>query len=221
MVSTGDGKVLGRPRDPKIDDAVLETAAEILDAEGYAGFSIQAVIDRAGVTRPAIYRRWPTRQDLVIAALERKLDTPVAVDSGCTRCDLIGAVRLFTTAFRRSLPPRTLAPLIADCAEEPRLYTHAMNALVRPLRDATREILFRAAARDDLRTDTNGELILDLLSSIVYYRGLFGHARVDTRSVEEMVDTLLQGIARDYDELLEASLRHGHGDHWTTVDDLS
>ena len=55
----------GRPRDQRIDDAVLAATAELLQEVGYAGLSIAAVAARAGTHKPAIYRRWPTKAQLV------------------------------------------------------------------------------------------------------------------------------------------------------------
>jgi AcrR family transcriptional regulator len=59
----------GRPRDPAIDTAVLDTARRHLAVHGLAGLSIAAVADEAGTTRPAVYRRWPTKLALAVAAV--------------------------------------------------------------------------------------------------------------------------------------------------------
>ena len=62
----------GRPRQESYDQAILDAALEILNAKGYAGLSIDGVAARAGVGRPTIYRRWPSKPALVIAALAVK-----------------------------------------------------------------------------------------------------------------------------------------------------
>ena len=201
----------GRPRDPAIDDAILTAAAELLREDGYGMFSVGAVAQRAGTTKPAVYRRWPVLQELAIAALAAQLDVHPETDSGCTRCDLVGAIEVFTHAFRRSLPPRVLAALIADCASDPQRHRRALDTLFEPLCVATRDVLERAAARGDLRPGTDPELVLDLLASMVHYRALYGHAPVTPALLEDLVDTLLRGIARDYDDLLATSLDRSHG----------
>ncbi len=58
----------GRPRDPELDQVILDATIELLCQEGFAGTSVEAVAERAGVSKATIYRRWPTREDLLLAA---------------------------------------------------------------------------------------------------------------------------------------------------------
>ena len=64
----------GRPRDPAVDTAILEVAARLLAEQGYARMSIALVADAAGVSRPAIYRRFKSKADLAMAALAARID---------------------------------------------------------------------------------------------------------------------------------------------------
>ena len=59
----------GRPRSAAIDEAVLAAARRQLSAHGYAALSLAAVAEEAGTTRPAIYRRWPTKAALAESAM--------------------------------------------------------------------------------------------------------------------------------------------------------
>ena len=61
----------GRPRDPEADRAILEATIEILGEEGYEGLSIEGVAARAGVGKTTIYRRWTSKAELVVAAIQR------------------------------------------------------------------------------------------------------------------------------------------------------
>jgi AcrR family transcriptional regulator len=197
---------LGRPRNVQIDDAVLKATVAVLDDTGYGGLTVEEVARRAGTTKPAIYRRWPNRQRLVLAALGERLGEAQAPDTGCTLCDLDECLRVFVAAFRR-MPPGVLGPLFADCAGDRELRAAFMSTLFDPPRAAVRETLERAHERGDLRDDVDVELILDLLGSLVHYRALFGHAPTSNAEIERAVETLLQGIAVDYPKLLEHSRR--------------
>ena len=194
----------GRPRDPGIDAAVLSAALTVLDDAGYGRLTLEEVARRAGTTKPAIYRRWPTRQQLVLAALGQRLGEVRAPDTGCTLCDLDESLKLFVAAFRR-MPPDVIGPLFADCAGDRGLRAAFMSTLFDPPRAAVKETLERAYARGDLRDDVDLDLILDLLGSLVHYRALFGHARTTNAEIERAVEALLQGIATDYPRLLEHS----------------
>src|SRR2546423_13164192 len=61
--------VAGRPRDPRVDESVRRAALELLVEQGYQATSIQAVARRAGVSAPAIYRRWSSKAELVEAVV--------------------------------------------------------------------------------------------------------------------------------------------------------
>jgi AcrR family transcriptional regulator len=197
---------VGRPRDQKIDAAVLDATVTVLKRSGYGGLTLEEVARHAGTTKPAIYRRWPNRQRLVLAALGRRLGDAHPPDTGCTLCDLDECLKLFVAAFRR-MPPGVLGPLYADCAGDRDLRAAFMTALFDPPRAAVRETLERAQARSDLRDDADLDIVLDLLGSFIHYRALFGHARTSNAEIERAVETLLQGVAADFPELLEHSRR--------------
>src|SRR6516165_9256026 len=59
----------GRPRDPRIDSAVLRATVELLAETGYSGLLVSAIAERAGTSKPAIYRRWPSKAHLVHEAV--------------------------------------------------------------------------------------------------------------------------------------------------------
>jgi AcrR family transcriptional regulator len=197
---------VGRPRDPQIDSAVLDATVAVLDESGYGRLTLEEVARHAGTTKPAIYRRWPNRQRLVLDALGRRLGDARAPDTGCTLCDLDECLKVFVAAFRR-MPPGVLGPLFADCAADRELRMAFMTTLFDPPRAAVRETLERAHARRDLREDVDLDLILDLIGSLVHYRALFGHATTSNVQIEGAVEALLQGIATDYPALLEHSRR--------------
>ena len=196
----------GRPRDPQIDAAILGATLAALAEVGYAGLTLEDVARRAGTTKPALYRRWSSRQRLVLAALARRLGEVRVPDTGCTLCDLDECLKLFVAAFRR-LSPKVLGALFADCSADENLRAAFMAALFDPPRGAVKETLERAYQRGDLRDDVDRELILDLLGSLVHYRVLFGHAPTSDREIERVVESLLRGIATDYPALLEHSRR--------------
>jgi AcrR family transcriptional regulator len=199
----------GRPRDRQIDVAVRHATLAVLDDVGYAGLTVEEVARRAGATKPAIYRRWSSRQRLVLAALSERLgEAGPPPDTGCTLCDLDESLKVFVAAFER-LPPDVLGPLLADSAGDLDLRAALMETLFEPPRAAVRETLERAHARGDLRAEVDIELVLDLLGSLIHYRALFGHARTSDAEIERVVEALLQGIADDYPALLEHSRRTG------------
>jgi AcrR family transcriptional regulator len=197
---------VARPRNRQIDVAVLDATHGVLKRSGYGGLTLEEVARSAGTTKPAIYRRWPNRQRLVLAALGERLGEARAPDTGCTLCDLDECLKLFVAAFRR-IPPGVIGPLFADCAGDRELRNVFMTTLFDPPRATVKETLDRAYGRGDLRDDVDLDLVLDLIGSFVHYRALFGHAPTSDVEIERAVEALLQGIATDYPKLLEHSRR--------------
>jgi AcrR family transcriptional regulator len=95
-----------RRRGQALDDAILEAAWQQLEASGYAGFTIEAVAERAGTSRPVIYRRWSDRDDLVGAAIAHELNrTRIAIpDTGSMRADVLELMRRANESRGRLIP---------------------------------------------------------------------------------------------------------------------
>lgn len=196
----------GRPRDHDIDRAVLAATLSVLDEAGYPRLTIEEVARRAGTTKPAVYRRWPARPRLALAALATRLAEIDAPDTGCTLCDLNEALVVFVDAFRR-IRPEVIGPLLADCSTDHELRRRFMTTLFDPPRDAVARTLDRATARGDLRSDLDRDLVLDMLGSLVHYRVLFEHEPLGPADIEQAVEALLRGAATDYPRLLAHSRR--------------
>ncbi len=213
----------GRPRNPEIDAAVIQATLSLLDESGYGQLSLEEIARRSDSTKPAIYRRWPSVQHLVLDALATRLSKVRAPDTGCTLCDLNEGINVFIATYRRTRPD-VLGQLLADSAADPELRATFMASLFDPPRAAVSQMLDRAIARGDLRSDIDRDLILDMLGALVHYRVLFSHASTSPAEVERAVEALLRGIATDYDALVEHSRRvtgdsHLHSDHAETSDD--
>lgn len=215
--SRGSAPAPGRPVDPTISESALRAALEVLDEKGYRNFSLDEIARRARTTRPALYRRWPRRQNLALDALAQRLQEVDPPDTGCTICDLNEAIgALFATV--EGLRPDTLPALLADCADDARLHEQFMATLLDPTRSAVSRTVELAIARGDLREDLDVSLTLDWLAAWVYYQFMFSRTRTDASAVERAVETLLQGIATDYPSLLAhsqelASRTSTHGSH--------
>lgn len=200
MVDTTRTRAGGRPRDARIDTAVLDAVSDLLEETGYASLAVEQVARRAGVSKTAVYRRWPTRQHLVLAELQRRLGEVEPADTGCTVCDLNEAWGVFARTFA-CMGPTFLAPLLADCSTDPQLRETFMRTLFEPPRRAARTTLEHAVDRGDLRPDADLTLLVDTLGSLVLYRLMFGHEPVSEEVISEAVDTLLAGVAHDIDDL--------------------
>ncbi|WP_156759346.1 TetR/AcrR family transcriptional regulator [Microbacterium karelineae] len=194
----------GRPRDAQLDRAILTATLAILDESGYQGLSFEAVARGAGTSRPAIYRRWPGRAHLALAAIGSRLETPTSPDTGCTLCDLDESISVFLAAYRR-IRPDVLVALLAECATDHDLRNQYLETLIEPARGAVARTIDRAVARGNLHPDADLEILLDMVGALVHYLALFGDRHITDTEAEHAVEMLLRGAAVDYEALVAHS----------------
>jgi AcrR family transcriptional regulator len=184
----------GRPRDPSYDKAILDATLEILNVKGYAGLSIDGVAAKTGVGRPTIYRRWPSKPALVIAALTQSPLLSSAHDTGALRDDLLAfqsdQVRMMNLPASR----RITAGLVADLVADPELSETYLGDFVGQRQAAVREALLRGIERGELRPDANLDLIYDLLMGPLFMRSVVRGERLSPGMAEQMVDIVLSAF---------------------------
>jgi AcrR family transcriptional regulator len=181
----------GRPLDEDLSGSILDAALRVLAREGYGGFSIAAVASEAGVHRPAIYRRWPNKVDLAVAAIEQLKPAPADRDSGDVRADLIAYL---VDAGCGSDDVQGLAMrLHSDLATHHDLSEAVQEQISRPRRQLLTEILRRGVDAEQLRADLDTELTIDLLFGLLHSRKTRLPA-LQPAEVERYVDLALQGL---------------------------
>lgn len=186
----------GRTRDERIDIAVLAAARTLLDAKGYAGLTIGQVAASAGIHRPAIYRRWPSKRHLVAAVVADLLGLEPTPDTGELRADLTHSMRELVTALRDTSLGRVLPALVADLAADPELREQLWSTVFGPRRETTARALRAAIDRGEIDPDTDIDFVLDAVAAPIYFRALFRHLPLPDELAGHSVDTVLAAIRR-------------------------
>jgi AcrR family transcriptional regulator len=154
---------MGRPLDPNVDQAIAAATFELLTERGFARMSMEAIASTAGVGKPAIYRRFGDKAELVanvIAAQLPALDPP---DLGDTRAELWLAVEQGFPADGASYVG-LIGGLIAEQKRHPELIEAFRRSVLLPRRATGRALIERGQARGDLRGDIDPEAALDLFA---------------------------------------------------------
>jgi AcrR family transcriptional regulator len=187
----------GRPRSEKARNAILRAAAELLLAHGLAEVSMDAVAERAGVSKATIYRWWPAKEALALDTLyeESAQNRPPVRDTGTLRGDLLSLLQPWARLVSSHPYGRLIAALITKAQTDPAFGEQYRARFVQPRRDEARTILRRAIERGEIPADTKIEIGLDLLYGPLYHRLLHGHAPLDDAFVREVVDITLAGLA--------------------------
>ncbi|MFE6857456.1 helix-turn-helix domain-containing protein [Nocardia sp. NPDC057668] len=143
---------LGPHRDPALDRAVLDAARELLVEQGYAATSIDAIAARAGVSRPSIYRRWPSKAHLIAQAVFPDVGSEkIAPDLPAEIRKVIrGTIQLFGSAETRAAMPG----LMAEMREDPSLYRKLSARLDTPTREELTTYLPGSPTRPGLDPNT-------------------------------------------------------------------
>lgn len=188
-----DDRRLGRPRDARVDVAILEAARSLLAEKGFAGTTVEAIATRAGVGKATIYRRWPTREALLLAATTSELPDLPTPDTGDLRQDLLLVLTTLAEQIRMAGPASYLGDLISESTRNPALRKD-FQAMIQQRRSFCAEIVAQARERGDVREDVDPDLVVDLISGSIFYRKLFSDEEADAAYIEQAVDAVLDGI---------------------------
>jgi AcrR family transcriptional regulator len=192
------GRGRGRPRSEQARLAILDTMIELLLEHGLAGASMDAVAERAGVSKATMYRWWPTKETLALEALYHSWADvePQQPDTGSIRSDLLALLLPWVRRLRTRPYGRVIAALVTEAQTDPAFEKQYRAHFVEPRREQGRAALARAAARGDIPRHTDVDVALDLLYGPLYHRLLHRHAPLSDRFVAQVVDTVLKGLAR-------------------------
>jgi AcrR family transcriptional regulator len=163
----------GRPRDPGAGTRIRDAAVSLLLEHGVAGMTIDAVAERAGVGKATVYRRWASKDELALAAIEAMLTDEVRVpDTGSLLGDL---TVLYEDLLRlASEGPQGLGFFRTAAAEAAR--DQRIADLYRVSTERRRErcnvVLDRAVRRGELSPDADRALIFDWPTGLVLMRVL-------------------------------------------------
>ena len=177
----------GRPRDGRIDAAIIAATRELLLQKGYPALSLSAIAARAGTTTTAIYRRWSGKVHLVHEAVLSDVAIPVSDDSGDVRRDIRAMVETIRAVFDRPEVRVALPGLIADTVADPALHALMIGRLTGNL----------PAFEDRFGQERRGDDDLPLLAEVVTGSAIFRilmrrDAALDDAWVESVTDLITE-----------------------------
>ena len=185
----------GRPRDPATEQRILEVALRMLAMDGYSRMSLDAVAAEAGVSKPTIYRRWPSKADLATSALRTIQLSEPPVDTGSTIGDLTGTLENFRRSLLRPNGMSLVGTVLAEEFHNPDLLGLFRERLVVPRRARLRAILERARKKKEVRPRVNLDCAVAMLVGGFYAQYLAG-SEIPSSFARELVDAVWNGIRR-------------------------
>ena len=182
----------GRPRSEEAHRAILAAVVELLPEHGLKGLTIEAVAARAGVGKTTIYRRWKTKNELIVEAIEQLRPPGPAPDTGTFRGDLDAMVDLQRERLEASQLPRMMPRVLGEASEDPDLHAEIVTRAVLPIRALLAQIVRQGVERGELRPELDLELATDIVHGTVVYRILArqGDLLGATAAVPQVLDLM-------------------------------
>ena len=185
----------GRPRSEQAEQAIIEATLDLFAEQGFEGVCVEAVAARAGVGKATIYRRWPNKEELLLAALG-SMKSPFPEPKGVSaRDDLVAIVEVMCADKADPRKARRYALLLGEGEKYPRLMKRYKETVVEPRRDVIRAVIRRGIQTGELRADTDVEVAMLALMGAVLAQEKSADGTFDGDFAARVVDGLLLGLA--------------------------
>lgn len=200
MTEASHGRSRGRPADPDIDTRVLQAGVELFAEVGWKAFNLDGVARRAKVGKAALYRRWPSREKLIMDALEQLALPAVEFDTGSLRGDLL---EVGGYILRVNLSATGLTGLRAaiEAKRDPGVFGQRLEQVTRQQVAIGRNMIGRAVERGEVPAGTSSWLVFNALMGTLQNRvlmtpadGLPALEKEADAFVETVVDFLLTAV---------------------------
>ncbi|MET7856311.1 TetR/AcrR family transcriptional regulator [Streptomyces sp. NPDC005318] len=183
----------GRPREERVTRAVLDAVVALVAEQGMHALTMDAVAVRAEVSKPAIYRRWPTKQDLIIAAAESRIGPLSIPDLGDFRAELRAVLTARLEVYRTPGMARLISGVFGAAAEAGS-GRDAYQAYINRGMGETGRILERGIVRGDVRPDTDIRTTATMVAAPLVFRLVAEQEMPDSHLVDSVVELVARAV---------------------------
>lgn len=183
-----------RRRGATLEDAIRAAAFAELTEVGYTAFSVEAVAARAHTGKASIYRRWPTKQELVMDALDAGLPTleqcgiPMELDDSVTTADALRGVAEAVAAVISSPSGDAIRAIKCEALTDPELARLVDERFQAPRREFVVNVLRRGVERGEVRPDAATPLVADVIPAILSHRVIMMREKLTKRDITEILE---------------------------------
>lgn len=184
----------GRPRDPQTDERITAAAAELMLERGFERTTVDDVASRAGVGKATVYRRWPSKEDLAVAAMETLYSSSIPEpDTGSIQEDLTQSYRATLAFVGTPQGAAFLRSSIAESVRDDRIAALHRESTERRERQS-RVTFERAIARGEVRPDVDVDSAVQWLGGVLTIRVITRRPLPRVEDAEALVAFTLRGV---------------------------
>ncbi len=188
-----------RRRGAALEDAIVDAAFAELTEVGYAAFAVENVAARARTGKASIYRRWGSKQELVMAALAAHLHGPDDEsmraagwhDDELTTADALRGVGRLIVETLRSPAGRAMRAIKLEATSDPELAALVDQQFQAPRRAAMLALLRRGVARGEVRPEAATTVVADVLPAVLTHRLLMQGEQVSATEIETIIEQVM------------------------------
>ncbi|MGY1985264.1 TetR/AcrR family transcriptional regulator [Blastococcus sp. SYSU DS0669] len=186
----------GRPRDPSRDGVIRAAILRLLADVGYGALTMDAVAAEAGVGKATIYRRWRTKQDLVVDTIsDLNRDVAQSPDTGSLEGDLREIMRTLVGVVNGPTGAATLS-LLSTVPRHPALAEAFEQGPLAVWRQSFEKVWQQAEARGDVGPEFRSSVAAETISALLVQRWLLTHRPVDEAFADEVLETVVLPLVR-------------------------
>lgn len=181
----------GRPRSEQAKQDILKAAYKLLKTNGFQSVRSHEIAKSAGVSSATLYRWWNSKEEIMFDACFEHVKPALDITGNGSALKRLVDYVVRATDFLCSEDGKVMARLVTGIHEDKKLQRMFLDRYVIPRRRIQRGIIEEAIASGELKQDTDPDLLIDALNGPLYFRWLQGHAPLNRKFAETLVDTII------------------------------
>jgi len=186
----------GRPRNPRIQQAILKAAVDLVLENGFKVLSMDAIAGRAGVGRMTIYRRWPNKAAIIMDAFVARVDPNTLFLPSRTYLESIRLQMRTMAKVFRGKDGTLIRALLAEAQFDPELATALRERWTMPRRRMAIAYFEEGMRKGFLRPDVDPDAMIDVLYAPIYYRLQMGIGPLTDAYIDEIFEHAMKGLRK-------------------------
>jgi AcrR family transcriptional regulator len=176
-------------------EEILKTTIEVIAERDISGVTVDLVAERVGVSKATIYRRWKSKDDLILAALKAFKIPSTSPDTGSLRGDLTILLEQLVSLINQRDGGKVFSAFLNASVRDKQLEKLRKDTSLE-YRSVYERVIKRAVSRGEIDKSTNVRLMIDVLTSPFMYRSIVDHSKAKLSDVENVIDIAVSSFQR-------------------------